>query len=147
MATAIEELRESLLAQVEAAASSAALEEVRVSALGRKGAITEQMKSLGKMAPDERKAAGQAFNALKDEVAAALEARKAGLASAELETSFSFVSPADRAAMRDEAASALAAPPAASDCRRWFSRRSFLLLLSKRSRLRGSSFIPSKENW
>ena len=41
MATAIEELRESLLAQVEAAASSAALEEVRVSALGRKGAITE----------------------------------------------------------------------------------------------------------
>ena len=85
MANAIEELRESLLAQVVNAASSAALEEVRVSALGRKGAITEQMKSLGKMAPDERKAAGQAFNALKDEVAAALEARKAGLEAVELE--------------------------------------------------------------
>jgi phenylalanyl-tRNA synthetase alpha chain len=86
MASAIEELREFLLAQVSAAASTSVLEDVRVSALGRKGAITEQMKTLGKMSPDERKAAGQAFNALKDEVAAALEARKAGLEAAELET-------------------------------------------------------------
>ena len=85
MATAIDQLRVDLLSQVAAAASSAALEEVRVSALGRKGAITEQMKTLGQLPPDERRAAGQAFNALKDEVAAALEARKAGLESAELE--------------------------------------------------------------
>ncbi|MCB9929236.1 MAG: phenylalanine--tRNA ligase subunit alpha [Alphaproteobacteria bacterium] len=85
MAIAIDELRESLLAQVEAAASTAALDEVRVSALGRKGAITDQMKTLGQLPPDERRAAGQAFNALKDEVAAALETRKGALEAAELE--------------------------------------------------------------
>src|SRR6056297_943484 len=85
MAIAIEELRESLLAQVEAAESTAALEEVRVQALGRKGIITEQMKTLGSLLPEERRIAGQAFNALKDEVAAALETRKAALEAAELE--------------------------------------------------------------
>jgi len=85
MAIAIEELRESLLAQVEAAESTAALEEVRVQALGRKGIITEQMKTLGSLPPEERRIAGQAFNALKDEVAAALETRKAALEAAELE--------------------------------------------------------------
>jgi phenylalanyl-tRNA synthetase alpha chain len=85
MANAIEELRESLLAQVNAAASSGQLEEVRVASLGRRGAITEQMKTLGSLPADERRAAGQAFNALKDEVSAALEARKSALEAAELE--------------------------------------------------------------
>jgi len=85
MALAIDELRARLLAEVAAAATTAALEEVRVAALGRKGAITEQMKTLGQLAPDKRRGAGRAFNALKDEVADALAARKADLEAAELE--------------------------------------------------------------
>ena len=44
------------LAQVHAAADEAALEAVRVATLGKKGSISEQMKALGAMSPDERKA-------------------------------------------------------------------------------------------
>src|SRR5690606_28028565 len=75
------ELRRSILAAVEAAESPDALEAVRVAALGRKGSLTEAMKGLGALAAEERKAAGQALNAVKEEVAHALEARKASLAS------------------------------------------------------------------
>ena len=58
---------------------------MRVSALGKKGSISERMKSLGGMAPDERKAAGAALNLLKDKVADAIAARKAALQEAALE--------------------------------------------------------------
>ncbi len=81
----IEELKTELMDQVAGAADVAALEEVRVSALGKKGRITQLMKGLGALGPDERKAAGQAFNALKDEIAAAIDGRKDGLAGAELD--------------------------------------------------------------
>ncbi|HZH28600.1 MAG TPA: phenylalanine--tRNA ligase subunit alpha [Azospirillaceae bacterium] len=77
-------LKAELLAQVEAAADLAALEDVRVAALGKKGRITDEMKNLGALSPDERKARGQALNALKDAVAAAIETRKADLARAAL---------------------------------------------------------------
>jgi len=79
-------LKAELLAQVEAAADLAALEDVRVAALGKKGRITDEMKNLGALSPDERKARGQALNALKDAVAAAIETRKADLARAALAT-------------------------------------------------------------
>jgi len=72
----LEKLRAELLAAVNEAPDLEALEKVRVAALGKKGAITAQMKSLGQMDPDERRAMGQALNALKDEVAAAIEAGK-----------------------------------------------------------------------
>jgi phenylalanyl-tRNA synthetase alpha chain len=61
----------------------AALEETRVRWLGRKGALTEQLKALGTLAPAERPAAGQRINAAKDEVQAAIEARRAELERAE----------------------------------------------------------------
>ena len=64
-----------LLAEVTAADSLEALEAVRVSALGRKGRITEQMKGLGALDGDARKAAGQELNQIKDAVAAAIAAR------------------------------------------------------------------------
>ena len=67
---------------VEAIAASAdleALEQQRVSLLGKKGSVTALMKELGGMGPEERRAAGQALNVLKDAVAAALDARKAVL--------------------------------------------------------------------
>ena len=72
------------LAQVAAAADEAALEAVRVSALGKKGTISEQMKGLGALPPEERKSFGAALNVLKDKVSEALAARKAVLADAAL---------------------------------------------------------------
>ncbi|MEQ9348944.1 MAG: phenylalanine--tRNA ligase subunit alpha, partial [Alphaproteobacteria bacterium] len=56
---------------------------VRVEALGRQGRVTEMMKGLGALPGDQRRAAGQALNALKDRLQAALEARRAVLAGAE----------------------------------------------------------------
>ena len=79
------ELQESLLAEVAAADSLDALEAVRVSALGKKGAITAQMKGLGQLDGDARKEAGQALNRVKDAVQAAIGARQAALDSVALE--------------------------------------------------------------
>ncbi len=75
----METLQADLLAQVESAADLAQLDAVRVAVLGKKGLITEKMKTLGAMSPDERKAAGQQFNMLKTAVADAIEAKKAKL--------------------------------------------------------------------
>jgi phenylalanyl-tRNA synthetase alpha chain len=81
----MEELRLKYLGLISAAADEAALEEVRVAALGRKGEISLRMRELGGMPPEARVAAGAALNALRDEVAAALAARKAALADAALD--------------------------------------------------------------
>ena len=78
-------LRESTLAAVASAADETALEAVRVAALGKKGSISALLATLGKMSPDERRTAGAAINALKDEVTEALAARRALLKAAALE--------------------------------------------------------------
>ena len=52
------------------------LEQIRVSAFGKKGRITELMRGLGAMKPEARKEAGQSLNALKNEVAEAIEEKK-----------------------------------------------------------------------
>ena len=67
------------LAQIGASKSLAALDELRVRWLGRKGVLTEQLKSLGKLAPAGRPAAGARINAAKSELQAAIEARRAVL--------------------------------------------------------------------
>ncbi len=84
MTDTIEKLRTELLTAVSDASALSTLEDVRVAALGKKGRITGMMKELGAMAPEERKAAGQRLNVLKDEVAAALDAKKATFESAAL---------------------------------------------------------------
>ena len=84
MSTNLPALEAALLRDVSAAADLAAIEAVRVAALGRKGRIPELMATLGKMAPDERKAFGAAVNQLKARVADALEARKGVLEAAAL---------------------------------------------------------------
>ena len=66
------------------ATDEAALEEVRLSALGKKGEISLLMRGLGAMSPDERQVAGPALNALKDEIDGALRAKKAALGDATL---------------------------------------------------------------
>src|SRR2546422_9059615 len=72
----LRQLETRTLAAVAAAADEAALESVRVSALGKKGAISELLKRLGMMSPEERKQHGPLINGLKDEVSAAIAARK-----------------------------------------------------------------------
>jgi phenylalanyl-tRNA synthetase alpha chain len=78
------ELRGKFIDAVARAANEAALEEVRLSALGKKGQISVLMATLGRMDPDQRKVAGAAMNSLRDEIDAALRAKKAGLADAAL---------------------------------------------------------------
>ncbi|MEP6828028.1 MAG: phenylalanine--tRNA ligase subunit alpha [Aestuariivirga sp.] len=81
----LDALEQDLLSQITTASDEAAVEAIRVSALGKKGAISERMAGLGKMAPDERKSEGAALNVLKDRVSEALAARKSVLAEAALE--------------------------------------------------------------
>ena len=71
-------------AAIAAADALQALEEIRVQYLGKKGLLTEQMKSLGKLSAEERPAAGQAINQAKALVQQALEARKQSLQEAVL---------------------------------------------------------------
>ena len=77
-------LESGLLQDIASAADLAALDAVRVAALGKKGSVSAEMAKLGSLPADERKAFGQAVNLVKEKVAAALEARKAGLESAAL---------------------------------------------------------------
>ena len=78
-------LKDETLAAIESAGDEAALEAVRVAALGKKGSISALLATLGKLGPDERKSRGAAINALKDAVTEALAARRAVLRKAALE--------------------------------------------------------------
>jgi len=81
----MDELREKYLGAIAAAADEAALEELRLAAVGKKGEVSLKMRELGKMTPEERQVAGPALNALKDEINAALADRKVALADAALD--------------------------------------------------------------
>jgi phenylalanyl-tRNA synthetase alpha chain len=75
-------LEHGLLTDISAASDEAAIEAVRIAALGKRGSVSELLKSLGAMSPDERKAAGPAINTLKERVTEALTARKTDLRDA-----------------------------------------------------------------
>ena len=81
----LQTLEQSLIDGISAAADETELENLRVSALGKKGAISERMKTLGTMEPEERKTAGAELNALKEKIAEAISARKATLQAKALE--------------------------------------------------------------
>ena len=83
--TDLSALQAETLAAIAGAADEAALEAVRVAALGKKGAISALLATLGKMSPDERKIQGAAINGLKDAVGEALAARRIVLKGAALE--------------------------------------------------------------
>lgn len=72
----LDRLKADLLKAAEQAPDLAALEDLRVRALGKKGSVTGLMKELGKLSPEERRVRGQALNEVKDAVTAAIEARK-----------------------------------------------------------------------
>ena len=69
-------LEQTILGQIAAAGDEAALETVRVAALGKKGSISALLATLGKMSPDERKTQGAAIHLTKDTVTQALAARR-----------------------------------------------------------------------
>ncbi len=69
-------LEQTILTEIAGAADEAALEAVRVSALGKKGSVSALLATLGKMTPEQRKAMGPAINGLKERVTAALAARR-----------------------------------------------------------------------
>ncbi|MEO0568238.1 MAG: phenylalanine--tRNA ligase subunit alpha [Pseudomonadota bacterium] len=81
----MDDLRNKYLTAIADAADEAALEELRVQAVGKKGEVALQMRELGKMTPEERQVMGPKLNSLKDEINAALTAKKAALADAELD--------------------------------------------------------------
>ena len=81
----IDQIERETLSKIATADTIAALEDVRVAALGKKGVVSERMKELGKMSPDERKAAGAALNVLKDKIAFAIDAKKQKLEDAALD--------------------------------------------------------------
>jgi phenylalanyl-tRNA synthetase alpha chain len=83
--TDLSTLKSKYLAGIADAADEAAIEGVRLAALGKKGEISALMRGLGQMSPEERQTAGPALNALKDEIDAALKARRAALADAALD--------------------------------------------------------------
>jgi phenylalanyl-tRNA synthetase alpha chain len=78
-------LRAELSAAIAAASNEAALDAVRVAALGKKGSVSALLASLGAMAPEERKSAGPAINGLKAEIAGLVEARSGDLRAAALD--------------------------------------------------------------
>ena len=81
----MDDLRDKYIGLIAGAADEAALEDLRVQAVGKKGEVALKMRELGKMSPEERQVAGPALNALKDEINSALGAKKVALADAALD--------------------------------------------------------------
>jgi phenylalanyl-tRNA synthetase alpha chain len=82
-------LAQDLDQRIAAAADLAALEAIRLEALGKTGAISELLKSLGRMTPDERRTEGPQINGLRDGVATHIARRKQALEAAELDARLS----------------------------------------------------------
>jgi len=80
----IKDLENKIVADINAASDMKSLEEVRISALGKKGLITDEMKTLGQMNADARIQKAKELNTLKAAVEAALESRKTVLEEAAL---------------------------------------------------------------
>ena len=81
----LEQIKQNALAALEAAATPAALEELRVKLLGKKGELTAVLKQMGKLSPEERPIMGQMANAVRAEIEAKLEERKSAINAAVLE--------------------------------------------------------------
>ena len=80
----MDDLRDKYLGLIGEAGDEAAIEALRVQAVGKKGEVALKMRELGKMTPEERQVMGPKLNALKDEINSALAAKKAALADAAL---------------------------------------------------------------
>ncbi|BCJ92411.1 phenylalanine--tRNA ligase alpha subunit [Terrihabitans soli] len=81
----LNQLESAILKDIAAASDEAALEAVRVAALGKKGSVSAELAKLGSLSPDERKSFGAAVNAVRDKITAELAAKKETLGSAALD--------------------------------------------------------------
>lgn len=84
MANDLDELSSKAAAEIEGATDPRVLEQMRVDLLGKKGRVTELLKQLGGMPPDQRKAFGEQVNRVKETLSAALEHKAKQLGDAEL---------------------------------------------------------------
>ena len=84
MSPNLDELLKTAQADIAAATDGRALDALRVDLLGKKGRVTELLKSLGGMAPDERKVFGEQVNRVRDALNQMLDARSSVLAQAAL---------------------------------------------------------------
>lgn len=94
----LSQIEQSAREQISAAASPDDLEKVRISVLGRKGALTEVLRSLSQLPIEERKQVGEKANVLRAELENAIESKvrelKRAALSAELKGTKAAVSPA-----------------------------------------------------
>ena len=81
----LELIKQNALTALDAAETPAALEELRVKLLGKKGELTAVLKMMGKLSPEERPVMGQLANAVRAEIENKLEQRKAAIHAAVLE--------------------------------------------------------------
>ena len=72
----VQSLKEEALAEVQAANDIKALNDVRVKYLGKKGPITEVLRGMGSLSPEERPAVGQAANEVRAQIAGAIEEKQ-----------------------------------------------------------------------
>jgi len=82
--TPYHQLETNALTEIKAAKDLPSLDAIKVKFLGKKGAITDLMKDLGRCTPEERKEKGQALNVLKQKVGAALDEKKTALETAHI---------------------------------------------------------------
>ena len=83
--TDIDTLSRDLFAQLDAAQDEAAVELVRVNALGKKGSVSELLKGMGGMSPEQRQTFGPLVNGLKQSLSDAIAEKKEALAQAALD--------------------------------------------------------------
>ncbi len=81
----LQEIKERALASLDQAGTPAALEELRVKLLGKKGELTAVLKQMGKLTPEERPAMGQLANSVRASIEEKLEQRKSALHAAALD--------------------------------------------------------------
>ena len=81
----LESIKLRALQALDAAETPAALDELRVKLLGKKGELTAVLKMMGKLSPEERPVMGQMANAVRAEIEAKLEERKTAIDAAVLE--------------------------------------------------------------
>ena len=81
----LELIKQNALAALDAADTPAALEELRIQLLGKKGELTAVLKQMGKLSPEERPIMGQLANTVRAEIEAKLESRKTSIHAAVLE--------------------------------------------------------------
>ena len=85
MKNQLEQIKQAAIAALDAAVNPAALDELRLRYLGKKGELTAVLKQMGKLSAEERPVMGQLANSVRAEIESKLEARKAAINAAVLE--------------------------------------------------------------